>query len=179
MSRIGKQPIQIPESVTVTIDDDTVTVKGPKGELSQDIHREVTVTIEEKNIIVSRKNEKGSAALWGLMRALIANMVRGVTEGYQKDLEIEGVGYRATLEGDTLVLNLGFSHPINFSVPKDVTVSVEGNAIKVSGIKKQEVGQVAANIRSFRKPEPYKGKGIHYLGEHIRRKAGKKAATTA
>lgn len=178
MSRIGKQPIEIPENVDVKIDDDLAIVKGPKGELSQRIHPEINIEITDGEIIVKRKREGNSSALWGLTRALIANMVQGVSEGYQKKLEIEGVGYRAQVQDDKLVLNLGFSHIIEFSIPEEVVINVEGNIIQVSGIDKQLVGQVAAEIRSFRKPEPYKGKGIHYVGEHVRRKAGKKATTT-
>jgi len=174
MSRIGKQPIKIPENVEVKVDNGVVIVKGPKGELSQSIHREIDVEIIDSEIIVKRKEERNSSALWGLMRALIANMVLGVSEGYQKTLEIEGVGYRAQMQENKIVLSLGFSHAIEFQIPENIEVKVDGNAIQVSGIDKQLVGQVAAKIRSFKKPEPYKGKGIHYVGEYIRRKAGKK-----
>lgn len=177
MSRIGKQPINIPENVEVKIENDTVLVKGAGGELRHKIHPEITAEIADKKIVVRMKNENGSTALWGLTRALIANLIVGVSEGFQKKLEIEGVGYRAQVSGDKLVLTLGFSHLIEFPIPKDVTISVDKNTIEVSGSDKYAVGQAAAKIRAFKKPEPYKGKGIHYVGEHIRRKAGKKAAT--
>jgi len=177
MSRIGKQPIKLPDNVEVSVAYDTISVKGPKGELSQLIHPEVDVEITDKEIIVRRKKEGNSSAVWGLMRALIANMVQGVSEGFQKSLEIEGVGYRAQLQGDKLILRLGFSHDIELLIPESIAVNVEGNTVQVSGIDKQLVGQIAARIRAFKKPEPYKGKGIHYVGEYVRRKAGKKAAT--
>jgi len=179
MSRIGKQPIEIPEGVEVKIDQDEIRVKGPKGELAQEIPNEIEVTIKDNQVIVNpKKKTKNSPALWGLLRTLIANMVEGVINGYQKQLEIEGVGYRAILEGDKLVLSLGFSHSVEVTAPQGIEFKVEKNLITVSGIDKQMVGQIAADIRAKRKPEPYKGKGIHYLGEVIRRKAGKKAAGT-
>ena len=176
MSRIGKQPIPIADNVDVAIDGASVSVKGPKGELSMEVHPEIIVEKRGESIIVSPKKDKSSSALWGLTRALVANMVHGVTEGYEKRLEIEGVGYRAHVEGKNLVMQLGFSHLIEFPIPENISISVEGNAIDVSGIDKSLVGQAAAKIRAFKKPEPYKGKGIHYKGEHIRRKVGKKAA---
>lgn len=176
MSRIGKQPIPIPQNVEVMVENGMVRVKGPKGELVQSIHPAIEVEKKDGMIFVKPKKEKDSSALWGLTRALIFNMTRGVTEGYQKKLEIEGVGFRAQLQGNTLSLNIGFSHPVVYAIPEGISVSVDGNVIEVSGIDKYLVGQVAAHVRSFKKPEPYKGKGIHYVGERIRRKAGKKAA---
>jgi large subunit ribosomal protein L6 len=179
MSRIGKQPITIPDNVEVKIDKGEIEIKGPKGKLTQVIPDEIEVTIKEKEIVVALKKKiKNSPALWGLLRTLIFNMIQGVTEGYEKQLEIEGVGYRATLQGNKLVLNIGFSHPVEIEAPAGIEFKVERNIITVSGIDKQLVGQVAAKIRSKRKPEPYKGKGIHYVGEVIRRKAGKKTAGT-
>ena len=179
MSRIGKQPIKIPEGVDVNIDQDEIKIKGPKGELIQEIPDEIKVETKDNEILVSlKKKTKNSSALWGLLRTLIANMIEGVINGYQKQLEIEGVGYRVVLEGDKLVLSLGFSHPVEVKAPQGIEFKVEKNLITVSGIDKQLVGQIAADIRAKRKPEPYKGKGIHYLGEVIRRKAGKKAVGT-
>jgi len=179
MSRIGKQPIEIPEGVEVKVGQGEIRVKGPKGELVQEIPREVEVSVKEKEVIVNLKHKSGNGpALWGLVRTLIANMVQGVTQGFEKQLEIEGVGYRAALEGKKLVLSLGFSHPVEIEAPEGIEFKVEKNLITVSGIGKQLVGQVAADIRSKKKPEPYKGKGIHYVGEVIRRKAGKKAVGT-
>jgi len=176
MSRIGKQLIIIPDGVDVNIDNGEIKVKGPKGELFQEIPYEIEVIIKDKEITISPKNKtKNSSALWGLLRTLIFNMIEGVVNGYEKQLEIEGVGYRAAVEGNKLVLNLGFSHPINIEAPKGIEFKVEKNVITVSGFDKQLVGQVSADIRSKRKPEPYKGKGIHYMGEVIIRKAGKKA----
>jgi large subunit ribosomal protein L6 len=176
MSRIGKQPIQIPVGVEVKTDGARVSVKGPKGELSTDVHPSILVENTGDALILRPKQEGDSFAIWGLSRALIFNMIKGATEGFDKRLEIEGVGYRAQVEGRNLVLQLGFSHKINFPIPEGINVNVKDNVIDISGIDKQLVGQVAASIRSFRKPEPYKGKGIHYKGEHIRRKEGKKAA---
>ena len=177
MSRIGKQLIPLAEKVEVTIENGRVTVRGPKGELTQLIHPSIELTQQGQDIVVRPKNSQGTSALWGLTRSLVFNMTKGVTEGFQKKLQIEGVGYKAQVQGDTIVLSLGFSHPVEHAIPRDITVNVEGNAITVSGIDKALVGQVAANIRASKKPEPYKGKGIHYVGEHIRRKAGKKATT--
>lgn len=178
MSRIGKLPITIPEKVTVEVaKDNTITVKGPKGELSKKLPEQINITVDNGQIIASRKNdEKVNRALHGLTRALIANMVEGVLNGYSKKLEIVGVGYKAEMKGKKLVLNLGYSHPIIVGVPANLSISTPiPNEIVVSGIDKELVGLVAAKIRSFRKPEPYKGKGIKYEGEHIRRKAGKTA----
>jgi len=176
MSRIGKQLIIIPDNVEVSIDNGEIKVKGPKGELFQKIPYEIEVIIKDKQITINPKNKtKNSSALWGLLRTLIFNMIEGVVNGYEKQLEIEGVGYRAVVEGNRLVLSLGFSHPINIDAPNGIEFKVEKNLITVSGFDKQLVGQISADIRSKRKPEPYKGKGIHYLGEVIRRKSGKKA----
>lgn len=183
MSRIGKQPISLPNNVEVTLSERAISVRGPKGTLSLQLHPEIVAEKDDsgKTVVFKRRDEqvKGSAALWGLTRALAANMVHGVSDGFSKKLEIEGVGYRAQVQGKNLVLLLGFSHPVEFPIPEGILIQVEGNKIEVSGIDKQLVGQVAAKIRAFKKPEPYKGKGIHYAGEHIRRKAGKKAAAVA
>jgi len=179
MSRIGKKPILIPENVEVKIDDDIVTVKGPKGELSQEIRPEIKVEVKEKKVFVSPKFQiKKTGAFWGLTRTLIFNLIKGVTEGYEKKLEIEGLGYRVSLEEIDLILQVGFTHPVKIKAPPGIKFSVEKNIITVSGINKELVGQIAAKIRRVRPPEPYKGKGIRYFGEVIRRKAGKKAVTT-
>lgn len=177
MSRIGKQPINIPEGVEIKIDKDLILVKGKKGELTQKLMSEVE--IKDKTIILKESQKtKESSALWGTFRALIANMVEGVSKGFEKKLIIEGVGYRAALNGNKLVLSLGYSHPIEIQAPKGIEFKIEKNAIIISGPDKQLVGQIAADIRIQRKPEPYKGKGIRYEGEIIRRKAGKKAVST-
>lgn len=176
MSRIGKQPIPVEPGVTVEVKDNLITVKGPKGELSRELHPDIGVEIGEKEIIVTpRRQSKKAPALWGLSRAILANMLEGVSSGFEKKLEFEGVGYRASLEGGVLLMQLGFSHPVRFAAPEGISFSVEKNSIKVSGIDKELVGNTAASIRSLRPPEPYKGKGIRYSGEVIRRKAGKKA----
>lgn len=176
MSRIGKQPIQIPEGVEVKIDGDLVIAKGPKGELRNQIRPEIKVEIKNKEIILKpAKFHKGTQALWGTYRSNIFNMIEGVTKGFEKKLEIQGVGYKANLEDRDIVLSLGFSHPIKIKAPEGIEFKVERSIITVSGIDKQLVGQVAAEIRSKRKPEPYKGKGIRYQGEIVRRKVGKKA----
>jgi len=178
MSRIGQQPISIPDGVTVTVTEGRVAVKGPKGELLFVLPEGIEVLQEGGELRVNPKKEDGSLqALWGTVRAIVANMVSGVHEGFEKKLEIHGVGYRAQVKGDTLELNVGFSHSVEIAAPKDVSFNVEKNIITVSGIDKAVVGEVAANIRKVRKPEPYKGKGIRYEGEQVRRKAGKKAAT--
>lgn len=179
MSRIGKQPITIPEGVEVKVDGDLVTVKGPKGELRNQLRPEIKIEIKDKEIILKPvKFHKGTQALWGTYRSHIANMIKGVTKGFEKKLEIQGVGYRANLEDKDLVLSLGYSHPIKMTGREGIEFKVEKNTIIVSGIDKQLVGQLAAEIRSKRKPEPYKGKGIRYQGEIIKRKAGKKAVGT-
>jgi large subunit ribosomal protein L6 len=175
MSRIGKLPIKIPANgVTITIDPDQVTVTGPKGTLSQFTIPGITAIQKEDEIIVTRENDQPtSRSKHGLMRSLINNMVLGVTEGFSKKLEINGVGFRAALQGQALKLNLGFSHDVIYNIPTGITAAVDGNNITISGIDKQQVGQVAAEIRSLKKPEPYKGKGIKYEGERIIRKSGK------
>jgi large subunit ribosomal protein L6 len=175
MSRIGRLPIAVPSSVDVTIDGPQVTVKGPKGTLSRRLHPDMTVRREDANLVVSRPTEqKTHKQLHGLTRTLVNNMVVGVTDGYRKGLEITGVGYRATLNGRKLTLNLGYSHPIEIEPPEGISFEVENpTRLAVIGIDKELVGQMAARIRSTRKPEPYKGKGVRYAGEQIRRKAGK------
>jgi len=181
MSRIGKKIIIIPENVQITISENILSVKGPKGELSRTLHPKITVVINENELSVHVKNPevKSEKSLWGLYGSLIHNMIVGVTEGFEKKLEVNGVGYKVALSGDKLVLNVGFSHPIEFQLPKEIKGEVEKNIITITGIDKQLVGQVAADIRKIRKPEPYKGKGIKYFDEVIRRKAGKAAAKGA
>ncbi len=181
MSRIGKQPVVIPAGVTVTQESDgTVIVKGPKGELKYKPNTLVKIEISESEINVIRDGEeREKRAMHGLVRALLQNMVTGVTEGYSKKLEINGVGYRAQIQGKKLVLNLGFSHPIEYLQPEGIEFKMDEekkNVLIISGINKQQVGQVASEIRGYRKPEPYKGKGIRYIDEYVRRKAGKTAA---
>ncbi len=177
MSRIGRQPIIIPEGVEVTIDEKMVTAKGSKGELQVKILKGLKVDKQENQIVVSQSVENSDTQKqFGLIRTLIANAIAGVSEGFTKELEINGVGFRASMKGSVLEMSLGFSHPIEFTAPEGVTISVEQNIIKVTGHDKQQVGAAAANIRAFKKPEPYKGKGIRYVGEHVRRKAGKAAA---
>lgn len=174
MSRIGKLPIAIPSGVTITVDPSTITVAGPKGSLSQFTVEGVTVKQEEGQILVTRVNDEApNRAKHGLMRALVNNMVVGVTQGFSKKLEINGVGFRVALTGDSLKFNLGFSHDVIYKLPQGITAVVEQNTITVSGISKQQVGQVAAEIRALKKPEPYKGKGIKYADERIIRKSGK------
>jgi len=175
MSRIGKLPIPIPSGVDVTVDDRTVTVKGPKGTLTHSVARPIAVHADNGAVTVSRPDdERDNRALHGLTRSLIANMVTGVTDGYEKNLEIVGVGYRVQARGSDLEFALGFSHPVSVKAPDGVSFRVESpTRFSVSGIDKQQVGEVAANIRKLRKPEPYKGKGIRYAGEQIRRKVGK------
>jgi len=178
MSRVGKMPIAIPDKTEITCDGFEVRVKGPKGELAQRIHPEINVEIGDKEVLVTRPSDQRiHRSLHGLSRQLIANMVTGVTTGFTKDLEIIGVGFRAELQGTRLVLALGYSHPIVVAPPDGISFTVEGiNKISVQGIDKQLVGEVAARIRGLRKPEPYKGKGIRYKDEYVRRKAGKTAA---
>ncbi len=174
MSRIGKLPIAIPSGVTITVDPDTITVAGPKGTLTQFTMPGVTVSQEEGNLIVTRENdEPKNRAKHGLMRALLNNMVAGVTTGFTRKLEINGVGYRVAMAGNGLKLNLGFSHDVNFALPQGITATVEQNTITIAGVDKQQVGQTAAEIRALKKPEPYKGKGIKYDDERIIRKSGK------
>lgn len=176
MSRIGLKPIEIPAGVTVTVsDDNTVTVKGPKGEISEKLDRAMEVSIEDGTLTVKRPTEqKRHKALHGLSRTLIANMIEGVTEGYEKQLEIIGTGYRAAKSGKKLTLNLGYSHPIEMEDPAGIEVEVPGpNQLIVRGIDKQQVGNYAAVLRDLRRPEPYKGKGVRYKDEQVRRKVGK------
>jgi large subunit ribosomal protein L6 len=175
MSRIGRLPIAVPATVDVTIDGRTVTVKGPKGTLTRALHPDMSVRREETSLVVTRPTEqKTHKQLHGLTRTLINNMVIGVSDGYRKGLEITGVGYRATLNGRKLQLNLGYSHPIEIDPPEGISFEVETpTRLAVVGIDKELVGQLAATIRSTRKPEPYKGKGVRYAGEQVRRKAGK------
>lgn len=178
MSRLIKKPVIIEEGATVVIDDGMLRVKGPKGEIVLPIAAGVNVAIEEKNLWVKPEGKVDNTAIHGTTWALARNAIEGVTKGFEKILEIEGVGYRAVLEGKELVLFLGYALPVRMPIPDVVTVTVEKNVIKVVGINKEEVGQVAAEIRALKKPEPYKGKGIHYRGEVIRRKVGKKAGAT-
>jgi len=175
MSRIGRMPIDIPAGVTVTVDGQDVTVKGPKGELSLTVASPIEAKVEENQVIVTRPDdERSSRSLHGLTRTLINNNIIGVTQGYEKKLEVVGTGYRVNAKGQGIEFALGYSHPITVEPPQGITLSVEGNdKVIVSGIDKQAVGEVAANIRKLRKPEPYKGKGVRYEGEHVRRKAGK------
>ena len=175
MSRIGKKPVTIPAGVEVKVDGTTVTVKGPKGTLTQEVHPNMTIAIEGTELTVSRPNDdKENRALHGLTRSLIANMVEGVTEGFKKTLQVNGVGYRVAKQGKTLVMNLGFSHQVNVVEKDGITIDVpDANTIVISGPDKQKVGQFAAEVREKRPPEPYKGKGIKYADEVIRRKEGK------
>jgi large subunit ribosomal protein L6 len=177
MSRIGKQPIPVPDGVEITIEPDVVRVKGPKGELAERVSRDIAVAQENGEIVVTRSTNRGEhRALHGLTRSLIANMVEGVTNGYEKRLEIQGVGYRAQLQGSKLVLALGYSHPVELNAPAGIDFEVpQPTRIVVRGISKQAVGEVAAIIRKQRPPEPYKGKGIRYEGEYVARKVGKRA----
>ena len=178
MSRVGRMPIEIPAGVTVTQNEHTLTVKGAKGELTRTFHPDINVAVEENVITVTRPSDgKEHRSLHGLTRALVANMVTGVHEGFTKTLEINGVGYRAAKQGNKLALTLGFSHPVEMEAPAGITIDVPApNKIVVSGADKEVVGAVAADIRKWRKPEPYKGKGIRYEGEVVRRKAGKAGA---
>ena len=174
MSRVGKHPIPIPDGVKVDLNGQHVTVEGPKGKLEHTVHPLISVAVEDDKIAVTRgNNSRQSRSLHGLSRALLANLVHGVKEGFQKSLELQGVGYRATKQGDAINFQLGYSHPILFEPPPGIELNVERNIVSVHGIDKQVVGQVAAHIRALRKPEPYKGKGIRYVGERVRRKAGK------
>lgn len=178
MSRVGRMPIEIPAGVTVSQNEHTLTVKGAKGELTRTFHPDINITVENNVITVTRPSDgKEHRSLHGLTRALVANMVTGVHEGFTKTLEINGVGYRAAKQGNKLALTLGFSHPVEMEAPAGITIDVPApNKIVVSGADKEVVGAVAADIRKWRKPEPYKGKGIRYEGEVVRRKAGKAGA---
>jgi large subunit ribosomal protein L6 len=176
MSRVGKKPIEIPKGVEIKIEDSKITAKGQKGELSFDFSNEISVKKEENEIIVSEsKKTKNSKALWGTTRSIISNIVEGVSSGYQKELQIKGIGYRAELQGEGLNLKVGFSHPVTVDKIEGITFSVNKDIITVSGIKKDLVGKVAAEIRSIRPPEPYKGKGIRYKDENVVLKEGKKS----
>ena len=183
MSRIGKQPIEMPAGITAELKDGILSVKGPKGELTQKIHPNMIVEIDGNIIVVKRPNDlKENKALHGLFRSLIANMVEGVEKGFEKKLEIVGVGYRANASGSKITLSLGYSHPIEYKAPDGITFEInpeEKNIIVVKGINKEIVGQVAAKVRSYRKPEPYKGKGVRYVDEYVARKAGKAAGAGA
>jgi large subunit ribosomal protein L6 len=177
MSRIGKRPVPLPQGVSATIAGQTITVKGPKGEISRTVHADLTLVQENGTVAVRRpSDEPRHRALHGLTRTLVANMVEGVTKGFSKALEIQGVGYKAEIKPFGVQLVVGYSHPVPYHAPKGIKISVEGNTqVKVEGVDKELVGQVAAELRSVRPPEPYKGKGIRYVGEQVRRKAGKTA----
>ncbi|MBT4490357.1 MAG: 50S ribosomal protein L6 [Rhodospirillaceae bacterium] len=176
MSRIGKKPVSVPDGVTVVLANRALTVKGKLGELSMTVVEQVDISHADDKIVVTPKDQSNvSRSMWGLQRSLAQNLVTGVSEGFVKELEIQGVGYRAALQGKTLRLQLGHSHDINFPIPEGIDIACERpTAIKISGIDKQKVGQVAAKIRAFRPPEPYKGKGVRYVGEYVFRKEGKK-----
>jgi large subunit ribosomal protein L6 len=178
MSRIGRKPIPVPAGVTVTVEGATVKVEGPKGELSREFNRDMAIEQENGELVITRPSDsKEHRALHGLTRALLANMVTGVTDGYRKALEIVGVGYRAEKKGEALVLTVGYSHQVQYPQPQGISISTTSpTVVVVEGIDKEKVGQVAAEIRSVRPPEPYKGKGIRYQGEQVRRKAGKTGA---
>ncbi len=177
MSRIGKRPIPLAKDVEVKMNGDMMTVKGPKGVLERRIHEKISVEINDDNLLLSiPDNNRETRSLHGLFGALVLNMVTGVTKGFEKSLEIVGVGYRAELNGRTAVFNLGYSNPVHFELPDGIDASVEKNKVVLSGIDKELVGRTAAKIRSLRKPEPYKGKGVKYVDENIRRKAGKAGA---
>ena len=176
MSRIGRQPVAIPKGVQVTAQNGSVKVKGPKGELAMSLQPGVSLAVNESECVVKlERDDRNASAVYGLTRAMLANLVRGVGEGFSKSLEIQGTGYRAALDGKKLVLQLGYSHPVEYPVPDGVNIKVDTpTKLTVSGADKQQVGQVAAHIRGFRPPEPYKGKGVKYSGEYIFRKEGKK-----
>jgi len=180
MSRIGKKPIDIPSGVNVSLETGKIIVKGPKGEITLKTRPEIKIEIKENQIVLSPAREgKETSALWGTARSLIFNAVNGVNSGFEKKLEIEGVGYKANIEGSELIVEVGFSHPVKISKPQGVEFAVAKNVITVSGADKKMVGEIASQIRKIRPPEPYKGKGIRYAGEKIRRKLGKKATATA
>jgi large subunit ribosomal protein L6 len=176
MSRIGKKPVPVPAGVTATVEGGQISVKGPKGTLSMPLREEISYAVEGDGIVVKPANgTKAARAFWGMQRTMVQNLVTGVTEGFTKTLEITGVGYRAAAQGKVLKLQLGYSHDVNFDVPEGITIATpDQTTINITGIDKQKVGQVAAEIRRWRKPEPYKGKGIKYRGEYIFRKEGKK-----
>ncbi len=177
MSRIGKQPIEIPAGVTLSHEGRVVTAKGPKGELSFTLPESIVGKLEDNSFTVTptRENDKVAKAMWGMCRTMIVNLIVGVTEGFKKELELRGVGYRAQMKGTMLSMQLGYSHDVDYTPPEGITITADKpTQISVSGINKQQVGQVAAEIRAFRKPEPYKGKGVRYVGEFVRSKEGKK-----
>jgi len=177
MSRIGKKPIPLPKGVTVTVKDGTMAVKGPKGELKKKMPPHVTIKVEAAEVIVSRENDEAqSRACHGLARALLANMITGAHTGFERKLEVNGVGYKFEVAGDKLTLALGFSHPVVFQLPKGVTAKVDKNTLTLAAADIEMLGQTAAKVRSFRPPEPYKGKGVKYIEEHIKRKVGKTGA---
>lgn len=180
MSRIGKKPIIIPPGVTINVAGALVSAKGSKGELSLLLHSDMKIEIKNEIIVIVPRehSSKKAPAIWGLTRTLVSNMIIGITAGFEKVLEFEGIGYRVALEGSTLVMQLGFSHPVRFEAPKGITFAVQKNTITIAGIDKALVGEVAARIRALKLPEPYKGKGIRYRGEVIRRKSGKKAVAS-
>ncbi len=180
MSRIGKKPIVIPAGVTVTVKERLVSVKGPKGELQKILPPHTSAEVDNGEILIKPVGEaKKTSAFWGLARTLVANMAEGVTKGFEKVLEYEGIGFRANKEGEDLVFALGFSHPVRFAAPTGIAFKVEKNVITISGADKELVGETAARIRNLKPPEPYKGKGIRYRGEIVRRKAGKKATASS
>lgn len=181
MSKIGQLPIKIPAGVAIEVKEKMVNITGPKGELSTNfLNNLLNIEIKDNELIVSiKKDNKNSRSVWGTTRMLLANNVTGVTDGWKKQLELVGTGYRSEVQGDTLVLTVGYSHPVNVKAPKGITFRVEKNIVNVDGVDKQLVGQVAANIRSSRPPEPYKGKGVKYVDEVVRRKAGKAAKAAA
>jgi large subunit ribosomal protein L6 len=177
MSRVGKKPIEIPDAVGVNVSGQNISVKGPKGALDFSFHWDVEVKIEGKEIFVTvKKINKQTKALWGLTRMLVSNMIEGATKGFEKQLELQGVGFRMAVQGKKLNMALGFSHPVDVEVPEDLEAKIEKNILTISGIDKQKVGQFAATVRALKKVEPYKGKGFRYVGEIVRKKAGKKAA---
>jgi large subunit ribosomal protein L6 len=181
MSRIGRRPVPLPQGVSAQLDGRTITIKGPKGEISRTVHRDLTLVLENGTVLVRRPSDESMhRALHGLTRTLIANMVEGVTKGFSKSLEIQGVGYKAETKPFGVQLVVGFSHPVPYHAPKGIKISVDNNVLlKIEGVDKELVGQVAAELRNIRPPEPYKGKGIRYVGEQVRRKAGKTAQATA
>jgi large subunit ribosomal protein L6 len=176
MSRVGKKPIEISDKIKITYSDRILTVSGEKGTLTRTIHPDVNLNIEDKSLTVTIDNmDKKTRSLWGMTRALIANMVTGVSQGFERALEINGIGYRAEIKGQNIEFNLGYSHSIDFPLPEGISANIDKNIIKLSGIDKDLLGYTASNIRSLRPPEPYKGKGVKYAGEYIQRKAGKTA----
>jgi len=181
MSRIGKKPINLPQGITAKVEGQEVVIKGPKGELKQKIHPLVKIAIKDQQILLTVFNaeDKAQKALWGLFGSLIKNMILGVKEGFEKKLEVNGVGFKVNLQGNKLILNLGFSHPVEFVLPQGISAAVDKNIITLTGMDKKQVGEVAASIRKIKKPEPYKGKGIKYTEEVIKKKVGKAAAKAA